>query len=287
MATYTKTLDPVALETFLREMNEAWQQRTSFMRGRVNTSGMSQGNTVHWRKMGAIGEPQPKARGGLIHIEGVTYESKTAVAEQFGLGVYEDRLDEVIAGAEDRAALQNGLLYSRERHIDKRIIDTMVAEAGAQLVDTANPISLDHVRKLKAYWDRVHAPDEGRTVLLSEGVFSDLMLIPQFSTAEWTDLRNFNGEKLTNRRWMGIDWVQIHSSLLPVPAANARTCIAFSRPAVGFYELWTGDIQVGFQQDRNSWLLSYVTLNATKVLRPEGVVLIKVAEPVANGVTTI
>jgi hypothetical protein len=158
------------------------------------------------------------------------------------------------------------------RKIDDDIIaqlDTATLTAGS--ADTA---SIDMVIKAKVILGNNFVPteqEENMFGLITPAFEGYLMQAPEYASADYVEVKPFNGPTRKFRRWAGVNWI-VHPRLTGVSTAS-ESCYMFHRNAIG-HAVDKAGIQtpVGYDEEQDySWARCSIFMGS-KLLQNTGVV---------------
>lgn len=115
--------------------------------------------------------------------------------------------------------------------------------------------------------------EDNMFAVASHGARGYLLQIPEFSSADYVDVKPLNGPVLKARRWAGVNW--IFHPRLPGVGTAAEKCFVFHRRAIGLAMDTAGiDFDAGYEgKHQRSWARATVFAGAG-LLQNSGVAVI-------------
>lgn len=168
--------------------------------------------------------------------------------------------------------------------VNRKMDDIIIAELDTATNDTgaAQTASLDMVVYASTILGNnfVDLTDEDNIFGLISPAFNGyLMQIPEYSSADYVDVKPFTGPPRRFRRWMGVNWM-IHARLTGSVGAGgsgaSEQCYMYHRNALGCAVDKDGiDSPVGYDEEQAySWARVSVHMGS-KLLQNSGVVMMK------------
>jgi hypothetical protein len=163
--------------------------------------------------------------------------------------------------------------------INRSIDDQIIAELDNATNDTgsAQTADLDLVTTAQAFLasQNVDIEQEDNMFGLITPAFNKyLNMIPQYASADYVDVKPFNGPARKMRRWMGVNWM-VHSGLTGMNT-NLEKCYMYHRNAIGHAANSAGvDAAAGFDGRQAIYWARASMFCGAKLLQNSGIVQMK------------
>lgn len=172
-----------------------------------------------------------------------------------------------------RRIMQAGTIKVANRKIDQDILTALAA--GTVTAGAATTASLAWVMKIQAILGlaEVAVEDEDNMfAVCSPAVRAYLMQTKEFTSADYVEVKPFEGPAVKMKRWAGFNWI-FHPRLSGVGTA-AEKCFFYHRDAIGHAVDKAGmDIAAGYnEEDKYSWASTSIHMGS-KLLQNSGLVV--------------
>ncbi len=230
----TTTIDNSFVKHFQAEVHNAYQQQGSKLKNTVRFKNGITGTSTTFQVIGAQSANQKTERNAQLTPSAVTHAPVECVLSDWYAGQWVDKLDELKVGHDERKVLATAGAYALGRKTDELIIDALTL---ATQVAGANTETLTKERILKAFQtlNSKNVPDDGeRYALVGPAQWNQLLLLDEFSNANYVGDAHPLLTGSESRKWMGINWI-MHTGL-PTSGSGASaktTCFIYHKSAVG------------------------------------------------------
>jgi hypothetical protein len=232
-------LAETAFQTKYRnEFIAAFEDLQSRLRMTTTTEADVQGNQAVFLVAGS-GSATAKTRGanGLIPARADSLTQNTATLKEWHDLVRKTRFNIYAGQGNQRRIMQETTVGVLNRQIDDDIIailDTATNDTG-----TAQKASLDMVVYAKTILGNnfVDLSDEDNLFAVISPAFEGyLTQVKEYASADYVDVKPFNGPSKKYRRWMGVNWI-VHPRLTGSVGAGSsgasEKCYMYHRASVG------------------------------------------------------
>ena len=222
-----------AVTQYRDEHIAAFEQNYSILRATCVTHAQIKGNSAVFLVSGSGGATAvTRGQNGLIPYGQTTNTQSTctllekhAPFEMTGFNIFASQGDQ-------RRIMQMGSVAVLNRDIDQTIIDEL--DTSTLTTGTSATASLAMVAKAKTILGNaeVDLTDEDNLFgLITPAFEAYLMQIPEFSHADYVDVKLFASKTKRMRRWYGVNWM-IHPNLTGVGTSSEK-CYLYHRNAIG------------------------------------------------------
>ena len=262
-----------AVTQYREEHIAAFEQNYSILRATCVTHAQIKGNSAVFLVSGSGGATAvTRGTNGLIPYGQTTNTQSTctllekhAPFEMTGFNIFASQGDQ-------RRIMQMGSVAVLNRDIDQTIIDEL--DTSTLTTGTSATASLAMVAKAKTILGNaeVDLTDEDNLFgLITPAFEAYLMQIPEFSHADYVDVKLFASKTKRMRRWYGVNWM-IHPNLTGVGTSTEK-CYMYHRNSIG-HAANSKEMEVEVDYDKKqaiSW--SRATLyHGAKLLQNTGVI---------------
>lgn len=169
---------------------------------------------------------------GLIPYSTVENVQNTAVLQEFHAPYERTGFNIFASQGDQRRIMQKASVAVLNRNIDQVImdeLDTATLTTGAAV--TAN---LTLVIKSKVILGNNEVPtteEDNMFAVISPAFEGYLMQVPEFSSADYVEIKPFVGPAKRMRRWAGVNWI-IHPNV-PGVGTSSESCFMYHKNAMG------------------------------------------------------
>lgn len=223
------SIEKAFIKQFEQEVHQAYQRMGSKLRNTVRVKNSVQGSSTVFQKVGK-GSASTKARHGMVPVMNIDHSAVECQLQDFYAGDWVDHLDELKVNIDERQVLVNAGAFALGRKTDELIIQALGA---ATSVAGAGTDGLTKAKVLDAFemLGEKDVPDDGqRYAVIGWKQWSDLLIIPEFASADYVGADELPWRGTQAKRWLGTLWLP-HSAL-PIQA-GARRCFWYHRSAIG------------------------------------------------------
>jgi len=267
---------PSFVTTYRDEHIAAFEQNYSLLRATCVTHAQIKGNSAVFLVSGSGGATAvTRGTNGLIPYGNVsntqytcTLTEQHAPFEQTGFNIFATQGDQ-------KRIMQMSSVAVLNRNIDQAIIDEL--DTATQDTGAYTTASVSMVAKAKVILGvaEVDMTDEDNLFGLITPAFEGyLMQTPEFSNAQYVDVKTFGSKTRRMRRWYGINWM-VHPNLTGV-GTSAEKCYMYHRNAIGHAaNSKEMDVSVGYDEKQAiSWSRASL-YHGAKLLQNTGIVQLK------------
>ncbi len=265
-----------AFQTLYRqEFIGTFEQRQSLLRSAVTTMANVNGNSAIFLVAGS-GGASAVTRGvnGLIPARSDDLTQNTATLAEWHDLVQRTGFNVESSQGDARRIMQMTTMAVVNRKIDEDIIaqlDTATNDTG-----TTATASLAMVAKSLAILGNAEVPieDENNMFgLISPAFHAYLMQVESFTSADYVEVKPFEGPVRRFRRWYGVNWI-VHPNVSGVGTSTEK-CYIFHRDAIG--HAVNKDIRsaVGYDEEQDYSYARCSVYMGSKLLQNGGVVQMK------------
>jgi hypothetical protein len=259
---------------FRQEFTNSFEIRQSLLRSAVTTMANVNGNQAVFLVAGS-GGASAVTRGvsGLIPARSDDLNQFTASLAEWHDLVQRTGFNIESSQGDARRIMQMSTMGVINRKIDSDIIaqlDTATNDTGS-----AATASLTLVAKAKTILGNAEVPTEdvdNMFGLISPAFDAYLMQVASYTSADYVDVKPFEGPTRRFRRWFGVNWI-VHPNLTGV-GTNAEKCYVFHRDAIGHALNKDLRMAVGYDEEQDYSYARCSIYMGSKLLQNNGVVQI-------------
>ncbi len=175
---------------------------------------------------------------------------------------------------------QKAIMRQASMNVINRDIDlTCLAELANATIDTgtAATASVALVEKAKAYLANHDVPieeEDNMFGVVTGGFLAYLRQAPEYSSADYVDVKVFNGPARRMLRWAGVNWML--SPRITGTGTNNELCYMWHRNAFG-YAVNVGEesVAIGYDEKQDTSWSRATIFHAAKILQNTGIVQMK------------
>lgn len=263
---------------YRQEFVKGFEDRASVLRATATTESMVKGNQATFLIAGALGEEAvTRGANGLIQARADTNTQVTATLNEWHDLRRRTKFNLFASQGDGRRIMQMNSMSVLNRKIDDLFIaalDTATNDTGAAVT-----ASLDLVIKAQVILGNnfVDTTDEDNLFALVTPAFMGYMMQnTEFASADYVDVKPFNGPARRFRRWGGFNWI-VHPRLTGSVGAggtgSSEQCYFYHRDAIGCGADVAGmDTEVGYDGEQAySWARTSIHLGCVR-LQNSGIV---------------
>lgn len=234
------SIDTAFITSYEAKVHEVFQRKGSYLRDAVRLKTDVVGSTAVFQKIGK-GTATTKARHGTITPMNQTHTAPSVTLQDFYAGDWVDALDEAKTNINERDAIASGGAMALGRKVDDQIttvLDTTTQSTVTLTVSSKANTLATAVEFAEAAWAN-DVPNDGEVyAVVTPRYWSQLMLLEQFSRAEWvgTDGQAFReGPAMGRARWKdwnGVKWKM--QTGLPGEGTATAKCFIWHKTAIGY-----------------------------------------------------
>ncbi|NWG25368.1 MAG: hypothetical protein HXY30_13320 [Pseudorhodoplanes sp.] len=267
--------DTAYQKQYRQEFIAGFEQNMSHLAHTVTTEAVIKGNEAVFL-VADTGGAEPVTRGvnGLIPARADNLTQNTATLAEWHDKPRRTRFNIFASQGDGRRILQEGTRKVINRKRDKEIM----AELATGTIDTGatQTMSLSLVTKVRAALGNNDVPveeEDNMFFLASHAAEAYLLQIPEFTKADYVDVKPLNGPARRYRRWCGFNWI-FHPHV-PGKGTNAEKCFAYHRSAIG-HAVNTGEMNVsaGYNDEDDYYWARASLFMGSKKLQNAGIVVV-------------
>lgn len=265
--------DTAFQKQYRQEFVSAFEYGMSMLRASVITDAVVKGNEAIFLVAGTGGaEAVTRGVNGMIPARADDLTQYTATLAEWHDKPRRTNFNIFASQGDGRRIMQEGTVKVLNRKIDAEIIEQL--DTATYSTGSAVTASLNLVAKAVAILGNAEVDiqeEDNMFGLISPAFHAYLMQVPEFTKADYVDVKPFNGPSRRYRRWYGINWM-VHPRVTGV-GTSSESCYLYHRNAVG-YAANTGDMSVmaGYnEEDDYYWARSSIFMGS-KMLQQSGVV---------------
>lgn len=272
------TIDQAFVKQFEREVHESFQRQGSKLRNTVRIVNNVVGSEAVFQKVGK-GTASTKSTHGMVPVMNLDHSAVTATLQDFYVGDWVDRLDELKANIDERQVIANAGAYALGRKADELIITQLATVgSGQEIADGNVGMTLDKVLAALTMLGDADVPDDGeRYAVIGWKQWSELLKIDEFASADFVgpDELPYRAT-MQAKRWLGSLWIP-HSGL-PKDGSDIRSCFWYHKSAVGHAAGTDVTTDITWHGDRAAHFVNNMMSQGSALIDSSGVVEIKCNE---------
>ena len=266
-----------AFQTVYRqEFIAGFEQGQSYLRPTTVTETVIKGNTATFL-VADTNDAEPVTRGvnGLIPARADDLSQPTATLVEWHDKPRRSNFNIFASQGDGRRIMQEGTRKVMNRKIDQDIITELTTATLTAGSPTTASLSL--VMRAATILDNnnVDVDDEDNMFFIASGAFrAYLMQIPEFSSADYVEVKPMVGPARRMRRWAGFNWI-FHQGLAGKGTSD-ETCFAYHRNAIG-HAVNSGEMQVaaGYNDEDDYYWARTSIFMGSALLQNAGVVKVR------------
>lgn len=264
---------------YRQEFVKAFEDRTTVLRATATTESLVKGNQATFLIAGAAGEEAvTRGANGLIQARADNNTQTTITLNEWHDLRRRTKFNLFASQGDGRRIMQMNSMAVMNRKID----DLFIAALDTATNDTGGSVtaSLDLVIKAQVILGNnfVDTTDENNLFALVTPAFMGYMMQnTEFASADYVDVKPFNGPARRFRRWGGFNWI-VHPRLTGSVGAggtgSSEQCYFYHRDSIGCGADTAGiDTGVGYDDEQAySWARTSIHLGCG-VLQNSGIVM--------------
>ena len=258
---------------YRQEFIAGYERNQSLLRSTVTTEVETNGNQAVFL-VADSGGASAVTRGlnGLIPARPDNLNQVTLVLQEWHDLVRRTGFNLFASQGDGRKIMQATTRAVLNRKIDDDILAAL--ETGTQTTSAiASTMSLQGVMHAIAILGNNDVPIDGNiTALISPGAYANLMMTPEFTSADFSNNKPFDGRQ-TNFRWAGINFI-VHSGLTGAGTADEKV-IVYHKSAIGHaFDTASLKLYAGYDEEQDYSYARASSYMGSKLLQNEGVVII-------------
>lgn len=258
---------------YRQEFIAGFEQGQSYLRPTTVTDTVTKGNQATFLVADTNGaEAVTRGVNGLIPARADDLNQYTATLVEWHDKPRRTNFNIFASQGDGRRIMQTGTRKVMNRKIDQDIITALTA--ATQTAGAATTMSLSLAMKALTILDNndVETEDENNMFFVgTAAVRAYLMQIPEFTKAEYVEVKPLVGPAIRMRRWAGFNWI-FHQGL-PGKGTSSETCFAYHRDAIG-HAVNAGEMNVsaGYNDEDDYYWARTSLFMGSKLLQNTGVV---------------
>jgi len=260
---------------YRQEYIAAYEQKQSMFRAAAVQEAVIKGNTATFLVAGTGGaEAVTRGVNGLIPARADSFTQPTATLQEWHDKPRRTSFNIFASQGDGRRILQEGSVKVLNRKAD----DLMITELSTATQDTgtsqtANLALFAKAQAILGNADVDIEEEDNMFCAISPAAMNYLLQVKEFASADYVDVKPFNGPAVKMRRWMGVNFFM--SNRLSGRTTNTEKLLMWHRNSIG-YAANTGDMSVEAdynKEDDYYWARASVYMGV-KLLQSTGVVVI-------------
>ena len=226
------TIDLSFIEQYNAFAHNAYQ-RDGFKLHRMTRSGTVTGDTVYWQKVGAL-TTQGKPRNAMHSFQDMTHSVVSTTMTDRYVPTIIDKLDLLKQNIDEMRLHAENHMYALGTWADTQIYDVMVAGANATTLGGGNGVALTatHLMSVPEAFNEANVPNDGRRFcMVSPKTWSKMLLLDEFSNADYVAPEMMIYKNLTAKMWAGVTWFM--DTLPTKDGNNVASNIAWHADCIG------------------------------------------------------
>ncbi len=274
------TIDAAFVKQYQAEVHEAYQRQGSKLRPTVRSKANVRGASTVFQRVGR-GVAMAKARTGNVPVMNLDYSNVECFLQDHYAGDWIDRFDELKTNMDERTVLASAGAYALGRRTDDLVIaslDTGSIEATGVTAGLTDAEGLTRAKILRAFelLGAADVPDDGnRYAVVGWRQWSDLMLIPEFTNAQFVGDNDLPWKGTQAKRWLGATWLP-HSGL--TVTGGLRFCYFYHKSAVGHAAASDVITDISWHGDRAAHFVNSMMSQGAVLIDNQGVVRMRCRE---------
>ncbi len=209
-----------------------FERKQSLLRSTTVTEASIKGTTAVFLTAGSGGATATtRGANGLIPARSSSLTQNSCTLTEYHDLVEATRFTTDMSQGDIRKVMQENSVDTLNRKIDDQIIAQLDT---ATINTTAATASLNVVTTALAYLASQNVPveeEDNMFGLITPAFKKYLMQIPEFSNAEYVEVKPFVGPAKKQLRWMGVNWI-VHSGLTGINTSTEK-CYMYHKNAIG------------------------------------------------------
>lgn len=209
-----------------------FERKQSLLRSTTVTEASIKGTTAVFLTAGSGGATATtRGANGLIPARASSLTQNSCTLTEYHDLVEATRFTTDMSQGDIRKVMQENSVDTLNRKIDDQIIAQLDT---ATINTTAATASLNVVTTALAYLASQNVPveeEDNMFGLITPAFKKYLMQIPEFSNAEYVEVKPFVGPAKKQLRWMGVNWI-VHSGLTGINTSSEK-CYMYHKNAIG------------------------------------------------------
>lgn len=251
----------------------------SLLRSTVVTESVIKGNEAVFL-VADTGGAEATTRGvnGMIPARADNLVQKPATLIEWHDKPRRTRFNIFASQGDGRRIMQDGTIKVMNRKIDDTIIGELsAATQSVSVLGTDADERVDIVTKAMAILGNndVDVDEQDNMFMVASPAFrAYLMRTKEFTSADWIEIKPFNGPVRKMLRWAGANW--IFHSRLPGRGTTAESCFLYHRNAIG-HAVNTGemDVKAGYNDEDDYYWARTSMFMGSSLLQQTGIIEIK------------
>lgn len=274
------TIDNAFVKQYQAEVHEAYQRQGSKLRPTVRSKTNVRGASTVFQRVGR-GVASAKARTGNVPVMNLDYSNVECFLQDHYAGDWIDRFDELKTNMDERTVLASAGAYALGRRTDDLVIaslDTGSIEATGVTAGLTDAEGLTRAKILRAFelLGAADVPDDGnRYAVVGWRQWSDLMLIPEFTNAQFVGDNDLPWKGTQAKRWLGATWLP-HSGL--TVTGGLRFCYFYHKSAIGHAAASDVITDITWHGDRAAHFVNSMMSQGAVLIDNQGVVRMRCRE---------
>lgn len=267
--------DTAFQKQYRQEFIAGFELGQSFLRSTTVTETVIKGNEAVFL-VADTDNAEPVTRGvnGMIPARADNLNQHTATLVEWHDKPRRTNFNIFASQGDGRRIMQEGTIKVMNRKIDQDIIGEL--NQGSLNTGSSATASLNLVMRAQTILgnNEVDVDEEDSMFAVVTPAFrAYLMQIPEFASADYVEVKPFNGPVRKFRRWAGFNW--IFHSRLPGRGTGTEKCFFYHRNAIGHAVNAGGmNVSAGYNDEDDYYWARTSIFMGSKLLQNSGVVIV-------------
>lgn len=266
--------DSAPIIQYKSELIATFEEQMSWLRQTTVTEAVIKGNQAVFAVAGSGGAAAvTRGINGLIPARADDTTQSTCTLVEWHDLVRKTRFNIFQSQGDQRALMQRTTRAVLNRRIDADIVAQL--DTASSTLGAATSMSLSVVGKALTTLGENEVPVEEEDKLwavMTPAVRGYLMQIPEFSSADYVEMKFLNGPSKRVLRWAGFNWI-FHPNLTGVGTASEK-CYFFHSNAIGSaFDSGEGlNVAIGYDDEQDYSYARASSFTGAKLLQQSGIV---------------
>lgn len=267
------SIEQAFIKNFEADVHLSYQQTGTKLRSTVRTKNDVIGSKAVFQTVGR-GVAQTKDRHGFIPVMNVSHTPVECTLQDFYAGDWVDELDELKTNIDERRVIASAGAYALGRKTDELIIEQLNT-ASKEVAENSTGMNKGKILEALEILNKAEVPDDGqRFAVVGVHQWSELINMPEFSSADYVGENYPMLSGYETRKWMGVIWV-LHTGLPLNKETQTRTCFVYHKNSVGHAISQDVKTDISWHGERASHFISNCMSQGTAVIDDTGIVKIQ------------
>lgn len=269
------TIDLSFVKQFESDVHLSYQRFGSKLLNTIRRKTNVTGKSTTFQKIGKA-QASKKARNGQVNINNLPHDPIEVILEDWYSAEWLDKLDELKINHDERMAQARSISAALGRKADDLIVQAQMLSTNETAA--AGGLTLPKVEEAFEAFGNADIPDDGqRFMAVSPAGWTDLMALPQFSSADYVPVAEQPYPMIgyTAKRFMSFYVFQFSGLVID---NGVRHNLAYHSTAVGGASGLEVELDITWQGKEQAWLSVACMSQGSKIIDEDGVYRIRVTE---------